>query len=296
MSNEMLMKGMAPKSLDDIPYPVWAEPKLDEIRCRIHLDIATNKVMFDSYAGKPLLNLQSEFSELFYEFMLDRGIYELDTGVLVNGNFGDSQRWTRSKGWPPEKIDKKTGEVLAPALDKGMVKFYLFDLPTYPNVWRSRVKVRREISEVLQSYDLPFEHILGDNMADAVELQAYFERARSLGLEGVMAKTYEHKYRRGKHTGDWFKLKPSDTVDGKVAGMTEAVSKEGVPLGRVGSVDVEVEDGSKASPGGFEHSLAEDIFQNFGKYTGRWLEFDFMELDRAGGYRHPRFKRFREDK
>ena len=291
----LLMKGTAPDDIDKLTYPIWAEPKYDEIRCRVHLDITTNKVMFDSYAGKPLLNLQDEFSELFREFMLDHQVYELDVGVLVNGNFGDSQRWTRSKGWPKEKVDKQSGRIV-PALTKDMVKFYLFDLPTYPNVWRSRVKGRAEMCEVLKSFDLPFEQVLGDDMPNADAVRAYFQRARDAGLEGVMLKTYEHQYRRGKHTGSWFKLKPSDTVDGKIVGMTEAVSKEGVPLGRVGSVDVEVEDGSTASPGGFSHELAADIFQNFNKYRDRWLEFEFMERDRQGGYRHPRFKRFREDK
>ena len=291
----MLMKGTAPDDIDKLTYPIWAEPKFDEIRCRIHLDITTNKVMFDSYAGKPLLNLQDEFGDDFHEFMLDHQVYELDVGVLVNGNFGDSQRWTRSKGWPNEKVNKQSGEMM-PALQMGMVKFYLFDLPTYPNVWRSRRKVRFEICEVLKSFDLPFEQVLGDDMPNADAVRAYFQRSRDAGLEGVMLKTYEHQYRRGKHVGSWWKLKPSDTVDGKIVGMTEAVSKEGVPLGRVGSVDVVCEDGSKASPGGFSHALAQDIFENFEKYRGRWLEFDYMERDRQGGYRHPHYKRFREDK
>ncbi len=296
MSNELLMKGYAPKSIEDLPYPIWAEPKLDEIRCRVWYDLTEHTVKFDSYAGKPLCNLSKEFSAQFYEFMLDSNIYEFDVGVLVNGNFGDSQRWTRSSnGWPKEKLDKQSGRTM-PALDVGMVQFYLFDLPTYPNIWKSRRVVREHVTTQLFLADLPFGVIVGKDIHDAVEMHAYFQKCRNDGLEGVMAKTYEHQYKRGKHTGSWFKLKPSDTVDGKIVGYTEAVSKEGAPLGRVGSVDAELEDGSKASPGGFSHALAQDIFENFGKYLGRWLEFDYMERDRQGGYRHPRFHRFREDK
>lgn len=296
MSNEMLMKGMPVKDVNDLTYPVWVEQKLDEVRCRVYLDPATNIVEFDSYAGKPLHNLKQFFGAQFYEFMQDTGIYELDVGVLVNNNFNDSYRWVRSsKGVPPEKLDKATGKI-APALNEAMVRFYLYDMPTRPNVWKTRRVDRNDVCGYLEEAGLCVDIPQGQDAPNAEALLDFFAKQRALGLEGIMVKSYEHKYQRGKHTGSWWKMKPSDTIDGKIVGYTEAVSLEGVPLGRVGSVDVVMDDGSKASPGGFSHALAKDIFDNFDKYRDQWLEFDFMERDRQGGYRHPHFKRFREAK
>lgn len=295
----MLMKGQALKDPSKLVYPVWVEHKLDEIRCRVWLEDFPglgSLVQFHSFANKPLHNLNS-FAEKFAEFFAATGLTELDMGVLVNGNFNDSYRWVRSsKGAPKESIDKATGKV-SPALDLSMVQFVLYDLPTDGREWQERVLERADYaSELKFDYGLPVSEPTSAKAFSAGHLMAMFDDVRAQDIEGLMIKTLDHKYKRGKHTGSWWKLKPSDTVDGKITGYTEAVSEDGVPLGRVGSVDVVMEDGSTASPGGFVHALAKDIFENFEKYRDQWLEFDFMERDRKGGYRHPNFKRFREAK
>lgn len=293
----MLMKGQALKYPSKLAYPVWVEHKLDEIRCRVFLCGKTDGgVAFHSFANKPLHNLDS-FGPRFADFFIELGLTELDMGVLVNGNFNDSYRWVRSsKGAPKESIDKATGKV-SPALDVSMVQFVLYDLPESADEFAVRLIDRRQMAERLaETFALPVTNSGGGMAYGEADVRYEFDHVRALGIEGLMIKTLDHKYKRGKHTGSWWKLKPSDTVDGKVVGYTEAVSEAGEPLGRIGSLDVVMEDGSKASPAGFGHALAKDIFENFEKYRDQWLEFDFMEIDRKGGYRHPHFKRFREAK
>lgn len=293
----MLMKGQALKDPSKLAYPVWVEHKLDEIRCRVFLCGKTDGgVAFHSFANKPLHNLDS-FGPRFADFFIETGLNELDMGVLVNGNFNDSYRWVRSsKGAPKESIDKATGKV-SPALDVSMVQFVLYDLPESADEFTVRLIDRRQNAEALaEVFGIPVTNSGGKLVCNEVQLSRMFDDVRAQGIEGLMIKTLDHKYKRGKHTGSWWKMKDSDPYDGEVTGYTEAVSEAGVPLGRIGSLDVRMEDGSTASPAGFNHALATDIFDNFDNYKGQWLTFYAMERDRKGGYRHPRFERFRDAK
>lgn len=295
MAGEMLMKGMPLKSTTKLAYPLWAEVKIDECRCRVWLDNGGD-IRFDSYAGKPLHNLYNEFGLEFAKFMKAEGIHELDIGIEVNGNFNDSYRWVRSSsGWPKESVDKKTGKV-APALDDSMVKFYLFDLPLDTAAFAQRMEHRIDAVVKMRRWHLNVSLPQGQMVNSRAELDEWFAWCRLFGREGAMVKTLNHVYRRGKHTGSWWKMKASEAHDGYITGFTEAVSQEGLPLGRVGSVTIKVDDGSVASPAGFDHALAKLIWDNQSEYMGKWLEFEAMEKDRAGGWRHPRFVRFREDK
>ena len=295
MANEMLMKGMPLKATTKLAFPAWAEAKYDECRCRVWLTNGGD-IRFDSYAGKPLHNLYNEFGLEFTKFMKAEGIHELDIGIEVNGNFNDSYRWVRSsKGWPQESVDKMTGKV-APALDDSMVKFYLFDLPLDTSVFADRKVHRERAVTLLRYWHLNVHEPEGQMVRDRAELDAWFRHCRRAKREGAMVKTLGHRYRRGKHTGSWWKMKPHDNIDGCITALNEAVSEDGVKLGRVGSVDVVCEDGSKASPAGFPHELGRMMWLYPAKYIGNWIEFGYMERDRAGGYRHPSFNRFREDK
>ena len=110
-----------------------------------------------------------------------------------------------------------------------------------------------------------------------------------------MAKTLGHVYAR-RRTFDWMKIKPKETFDGRITSFNEAVSETGELLGRVGSINVECADGSTASPAGIAHGLGRTLWEDQAKYVGQWIEFSCMERDRQGGYRHPIYDRFREDK
>jgi ATP-dependent DNA ligase len=139
---------------------------------------------------------------------------------------------------------------------------------------------------------------------DEKDVQVLYAECRRRSVEGVMVKLPGHLYQR-KRTHDWYKLKPEETHDGRITGVIEAVCGKDQPelglsvgdkLGRTGSVTVQLEDGSIAAPHGIPHTLGRAMHENPEKYIGRWCEFSCMEVDRQGGYRHPVFKRLREDK
>ena len=266
-------------------YPAWVEIKMDEIRCHVTVEPqGTWPVTFLSFAGKPLHNLE-QFAEKFRELAKTSGVCEFDCGFEANENFNDSYRWVRSsKGLPSDLVGK-------PA------KFLLFDLPSHPGTFEQRMQERHNLAVLALAQD--FDNLFqppGSWAHEEGSVEAMFEVARSRGYEGLMVKSLQHKYLRGKRTDGWLKVKPEDDADGTITAIHEAISEDGQPLGRAGSVTIRVEDGSEATPHGIAHDLGRDMWENQGKYLNQWAEFRYMERDRQGGYRHPVFHRLREAK
>lgn len=303
MDGEFLMKGKVfGEHSHKLVAPFVAEVKYDEIRLHVRRisDVSDGTVFsyveFWSYAGKPLHNLE-HWQFAFNDFMRDQNITDLDLGVLVNENFNDSYRWVRSSsGIPKEKLDKKTGKI-APALDIGMVQFYLFDIPHSTLEFSARRVLLDSACTLMDVvYRIPTKRPEGWVITSLDELDAKFIERRELGDEGLMVKTLSHVYMIGKRSDQWLKMKPEMTCDGVITGVNRAISIHGEPLDRVGSVDVRMEDGSTASPAGIPHNLGHLMWIHPEDYLWHWCEFKCMERDRQGGYRHPSFTRLREAK
>lgn len=264
-----------------VQYPVCAEVKYDEIRCQVlvHTDIIAgrDRVEFLSYAGKPLANMQ-QFANRFADIAEQSNCYEFDLGFEVNGNFNDSYRWVRSTNGIPSD------------LTNAEYKFILFDLPGIRMPFRDRILVRDSVA-LNAGLAIPSRRVCynEDDVFDA------FQQARKLGFEGLMIKSLDHLYEPGKRTDGWLKYKPSNDEAGVIVKINEAVSLDGIPLGRAGSVDVVVADGSTASPAGINHQLGLQMFMFQEEFIGRTIDFKYMERDRQGGYRHPVFIRLREE-
>lgn len=271
-----------------VRYPVWAEHKHDEIRCDVHVDLVSGAVQYLSYAGKPLHNM-TQFDGQFLSLTRNSGFNRFDCGFEVNGNFNDSYRWVRSsRGLPPDLAGAPT-------------QFYLFDLPTCAHPWYSRRIVR---STTVSQADWIVEP-LGEWCHNEGEVDEVYKRAIASGLEGLMVKLEYGLYELDKRTDAWLKMKPEETADGVIVGIIEATAtvdnpgtgvRAGDKLGRAGSVEVRTEDNGYAVPGGIAHALGRDMWLHPEKYIGQWVEFTYMQRDRAGGYRHPRIKRLREAK
>jgi hypothetical protein len=289
-------------------YPLIVEVKADEIRCQVKCG-PNGSIQYLSYAGKPLHNLNHFDAPLRAYFAAMAPVCtELDCGIEVNGNFNDSYRWTQSStGIPIRKIDKKAGKVY-PALDVGMVKFILFDLPENKKPFVDRMIDIDFAADGLRHYGLYCERPARAYAHDEAEVLRWYNHFREQGHEGAMGKTLDHLYER-KRTFGWMKIKPKETLDGVITGINRAhtsvesvdpesgcVTPKGTPLDRAGSVSVRFEDGSTADCGGLEHGQARDMFENPAAYIGQWAECERMEEDRAGGSRHPIFKRLREAK
>lgn len=264
-------------------YPVYAEVKLDEIRCQVLYSQVTKTVTFRSYAGKPLHNL-GRFAAGFEDWFERAGYTDLDCGILVNGNFNDSYRWVRSTKGIPEDLAGADVQII------------VFDVPDdgLPFVQRL-AQIDRVASALSIFHGLPTFRPERALLHSEEAVLYMYRTARQRGFEGLMVKTSDHKYSRTR-TWDWLKLKPKETHDAVITEVVQARSIHGELLDRAGSVRVTLEDGSEATPAGINHELGRDMLANPGKYIGQWCEFTRMEEDRQGGSRHPIFKRLREAK
>ena len=278
-----LMKGKVWGDGKPPAYPLYLERKYDGIRCHARLP-QNGGIEYLSYAGKSLHNL-GEYSQEMLVLHNETGYREFDFEVLVNGNFADTYRYLRSSTGVPKEL-------------KGAdVQFILLDFPGSLSEYTYRRQDRldaavRAYSKGAVHLETPYERLVHSE-AEVVE---EFHKALASGHEGLMLKTPQHLYERGKRTAGWLKMKPEEDEDGQIVQINEAISLTGVPLGRAGSVVVHMPDGSTAQPSGIAHGLGKDMWENQEEYIGQWVQFKYMQRDRQGGYRHPIFIRLREEK
>ena len=285
MSDAMLMKGHKWRDkAHKMVYPAWAEVKTDEIRCRVVVTPQGPEwpVTFLSFAEKPLYNLE-RFAQCFRVVADMTGHYEFDTGFHAT-TFDNTYRWVRSsKG-------------LKADIDQSNPMFILFDLPMHGGTFQARCEARHQVCTLAQAFGFNMTPPQGWWVYTPEDVDDLFLSVREVGLEGLMVKTLDHRYERGKRTNGWLKVKPEDDADGKIIEINRAIAEDGTPHNRAGSITVELEDGSIAQPAGLEHGLAAEMWAHPEKYIGQWVEFVYMERDRQGGYRHPSFRRLREAK
>ena len=276
-----------------LQYPVFVEPKADEIRVHVSVDMVADAVTYRSYAGKPLYNLEFA-NDSFLQAARFVRVNEFDCGFSCNNNFDDSRSFVRSsKNFPDRLVSSHR-------------VFYVYDLPTSPLLYMQR---RCLIDNLVGWCECSgIEHLVqlpAYRAGSEADVLQFYTEFRELGYEGAMVKVMDHLYQIGKRSQDWLKMKPEDTADGKIVGFVEARATVPIPsrgvkvgdqLGRVGSVIVQLEDGTEARPHGIAHELGAEMLANPSKYLGEWCEFAFMERDTQGGYRHPVFRRIRDPK
>lgn len=137
-------------------------------------------------------------------------------------------------------------------------------------------------------------------ITDLNQLKDMFDKARANGHEGLIITDPSVDYLRGKKAGRW-KMKPRDTVDGKVIGLlwgTEGLANEGLVIG----FQVLLEDGTVVDATGLtkaqmkEFTLAVNTQKLNGDdhaYEGWYCEVDYMEKFPDGSLRHPSWKQWR---
>src|SRR5690606_30960863 len=111
----------------------------------------------------------------------------------------------------------------------GMVKFHLFDLPDSLILYKLRRSALHIVAASARLYGVPM--MVGSSLIAQCEadVDSAYEYFRSQGHEGAMVKQPEALYAIGKRTDAWLKLKPEETVDGRIVAVHRAHSIEGVP-------------------------------------------------------------------
>lgn len=131
---------------------------------------------------------------------------------------------------------------------------------------------------------------------DSADFNRYLVNIWAVGGEGIIIKNYDGIYQQGKRSRSWIKVKLVQTADGVIIGFTPG---EGKYDGTIGAIVIgQYRDGkfqrvTKIS--GMTDEVRYELGGNQTKYVGRVVEFAYQnKTDKS--YRHPRFKRFRDDK
>lgn len=278
-------------------WPVAVEPKLDGVRALAVVDPTTSRTEILSRSGKLLDGVQhlgdhlhdlpalygatADLDDLSDGFVLD--------GEVVSGSFNETSGSARRKS---EKAEDAV--------------FHVFDIVPLGE-WRLQnatweYAVRRDVlTEMLvQRHELqeaPFALLPRYLARDEAEVASYYEAFRAKGLEGAIVKPVYHTY-QFKRSFDWMKIKAQETEDLRITGFVEGTGKYAGQLGAVivlrecprnGPVDVKV-------GGGWSDELRNEIWQHQESFRGRLIEVEYHEVTPDGSLRHPRFKRFRDDK
>jgi bifunctional non-homologous end joining protein LigD len=187
----------------------WFEPKLDGIRCLA--EMSTGATVLRTRSGRdatpqyPDLHMIHELVDQV-NAVIDGEIVAFDEGG--RNSFEALQQRMNLGG--PREIAR-----VAKQIPVALVAFDLLWLDGRDTTGLS-LQERRELLELVVEQDHRLQvvtHLVGEGTA-------FTETARTLGLEGVVAKRLGSKYVPGKRTADWRKIKLRNTQDCVILGWT----------------------------------------------------------------------------
>ena len=124
----------------------------------------------------------------------------------------------------------------------------------------------------------------------------------SEAFEGYIARLVGDEWTHGKRSNNYLKIIEDPTIDLRVVGFEEAVSKEGAPLGRVGAFVCEWKgETCKVGAGKLSHAEASALLQQFvgdgiSSCAPLIIEVKYKQDAKYTSPRQPTFQRFRYDK
>lgn len=141
----------------------------------------------------------------------------------------------------------------------------------------------------------------GDIVHSKQEIDAFYQYCRDNQKEGAVIKDPDLPVIHGKRTGQW-KLKPSDTADGRVLGLVWGTPGLG-NAGKIIGFTVELESGVLCDITGITQAQMDEFTsrvqdtrrpEDDHPFLGRYVEIAYMEMTAAGSLRHASFVQFRD--
>ncbi|VTU28539.1 DNA ligase [Variovorax sp. PBL-E5] len=163
--------------------------------------------------------------------------------------------------------------------------FMVFDLPTEPGDFTTRLAVLRKVLPITAA---PWLVLVPQQRATTPEaLQALLDKTVRMGGEGLVLHRGASPY-RGERTADLLKFKPYDDAEARVVAH---VAGRGKYAGRLGALLVEMPDGKRFKIGsGFSDAERDDP-----PAIGSWVTYRYNGTNPGGVPRFARFMRVRDD-
>lgn len=260
------------------------EPKLDGIRLLTIID--GSGVNLYTRSGKcqtgKLPALEAELSALPSGTVLDGEIVAFDSTSEKR-----VQDWGKAQSVMGSSIERAAS--LSDALT-----YVVFDLISLSDVDIRKLpfwKRRQALEKVLPVSDKI-------EIIDQIEpTEENYDNLVLDGFEGAMVKRLDSSYASGARGQGWFKLKATDEVDAVVMGFQ--AGQDGFS-GLIGAiifgqyVDGELVERGKCS--GMKMDLRQSMSSDPEDYVGTAISVAHMGVMESGKFRHPQFKRLRDDK
>jgi bifunctional non-homologous end joining protein LigD len=287
------------------------EPKLDGVRTLAYIGTGGTRLISrtgnDQTERYPELNNLARFVNAL-QAVIDGEIVAADEG----GRPSFERLQQRMNLASPKEIEK--------ARRKIPVTLFAFDLLWYDgrDVTREPLEQRRDLLEeiVTQTDQMQLTYVVEEKG------KAFFESAKELGLEGMVAKKLGSLYQPGRRTKDWRKVKAVNQQECVILGWTQGTGSRSQTFGALLVGAYRAKDGDLIWIGqvgtGFTESVLGDLMKRLEgieqdkpavddpallKVKGaRWVkpelvcEVEYLEMTRAGKLRAPSFKGLRPDK
>lgn len=300
--------------LKELNYPLLASYKLDGIRCIFYkgqilsrsLKQIQNKQLREKF--EPIRKYTEE-----HQIILDGEIYSPEL------TFQEITSFVMTQDFEDKKSIKRYGKIMT---IPDHLKFYCFDViedggmiddcyfEARLDCVKKFLKDFRYISEVV-------EHVIVNSPDEVSKL---FEKALNDGVEGLILRDPEGRYKYGRGTvreGIIYKVKPYKTFDAQITGVVQATVVDLNAEKKVNELGRSVTSKKKGDRNLIEKASAfnvlydgkelkivlamtdeekEEVWENRNSYIGRWIEYKGMLIGAKDVPRHSVFLRFREDK
>lgn len=292
-----------------------ADTKKDGVQLNLVVSITRGdsaRVEFLSRAGKHLPALQAAYRMALTDKLFFTDLLHDDSCIYPEGFMLQAEIVT--PGQPAEITAGNLRRTKGAPFDLGSIEIHVFGVVPLDvvesgedhDVTHSVMKYHVEAMVALLQKHVPILKWYAVESLDVFnpeELQRTYEARREAGEEGLVLKDPNAIWRRGKKVGQW-KMKPEDTIDGKVVGLvwgTPGLANEGKVIG----FEVLLEDGHVVNACGLTQDQKDEftsvvrgaIFDRSNSdanpYDGWAVEVAFMERFKDGSLRHPSFSRWR---
>lgn len=215
--------------MEEIPERIkhmWAEFKFDGTRIQLHFD--KDKKIKNKDSQSNLFELEKGNKEDFLIRSYTRNLEETThqypeiiaaakkqinaRSVILDGEGIGYNKETGNFLPFQETIQRKRKYNIAEAAKNIPFKYFVFDI-LYLNGKSLVEKPLKERRQILTKIILPGEVIKVDEYLETEtfeELEEYFQKAKSLGLEGIVVKSAEKAYEAGARSYSWVKYKTAD--------------------------------------------------------------------------------------
>lgn len=279
-------------------WPQVAEPKLDGVRVLAFVNTNEETVHFCSRSGKEFttfehlkepilkvahsrrkeLGMGNEEADRFLDFVLD--------GEIVSGSFNKTVSEVRRKDAQATDAEFHVFDILDGDIFKREDK--KGEGETYEDRREALMAFFRHVANKFPQLKLIPRYLV----SSMEEIDLLYKNVQARGLEGLIIKDPDGLYHRRRNHA-WMKIKAEESVDVRIVDVEEGTNKY---EGQLGAMVVD-HNGVRVNVGsGLSDSQRASFWEAKDELIGRLIEVEYHEITPDGSLRHPRFKRFRDDK